>query len=225
MKNSSVLRRRRRRRDDSGKGGPAKRFLGKIKPGVEDHVRFLGAFLTRPTAVGALGPSSRWLAADMLRGCALEEADTVVELGPGTGVFTRAILSRIGTRTTFFAMELCPLFARGLTRRFPGLTVYNDSAEKLVDYLSRHGKTRVDYIFSGLPWASIPLEIQTRVLGAVLTALAPGGVFTTFGYLHARWMPNAVRFRNRLLQHFSSVETSRAVWRNFPPAFIYRCRR
>jgi phospholipid N-methyltransferase len=199
--------------------------IGKLKPGVEDHFRFLGAFLKRPSQVGALGPSSRYLAAAMVRGCALEAADTVVELGPGTGVFTRAILSRIGQRTTFFALELSPLMVRGLKQRFPQVTVYNDSAEELLRYLARHGKAQVDYIFCGLPWASIPLNVQSRILDAILASLAPGGLFITFGYLFAHWMPNAQHFRQRLKSHFRQVETSRAVWRNFPPAFVYRCRR
>jgi phospholipid N-methyltransferase len=92
-------------------------------------------------------------------------------------------------------------------------------------YLGRHGKKRADYIISGLPWASLPLKVQDNILREVLSSLAPGGLFITFGYLHARWMPNALRFRRKLEQHFTRVEPSGPIWGNFPPAFVYRCTR
>jgi phospholipid N-methyltransferase len=196
-----------------------------LKPGVAERVRFLRAFLRRPAAVGAIGPSSRTLANAMLAGCKLSTSETVVELGPGTGAFTGPILENIGRSTTFFALEIDPGLSRGLRKRFPGLTVYNDSAEKIDEYLARHGKTQANYIISGLPWASLPLKVQDNILRVVLASLAPGGLFVTFGYLHARWMPNAQRFRRRLEERFSRVTTSEPVWANFPPAFIYRCER
>jgi phosphatidylethanolamine/phosphatidyl-N-methylethanolamine N-methyltransferase len=222
MADSSVA--KRRPRGD----GPRRRrsrpsFFSKLKPRVEERMRFLGGFLRGPTSVGALGPSSSFLAEAMIRGFGLQASDTVVELGPGTGAFTGRILSKIGSKTTFFVLELDPIFAAGLRNQFPGLTVYNDSAERMVDYLARHGKKRADYIICGLPWASLPLEVQDRVLEAVLGSLAPGGIFTTFGYVHARWMPNALRFRQRLRNRFAHVETSPVVWKNIPPAFVYRC--
>jgi phospholipid N-methyltransferase len=216
--------RQRSRRNGVRKKSAAEILRG-IKPTVEDRVRFIGGFLRGPAKVGAIAPSSRALARAMVRGCGLNRVETVVELGPGTGAFTRAILEGIGERTTFFAVEVDPIFAQGLRKRFPGLVVYNDSAERLRDYLARNGKTKADCIISGLPWASLPLVVQDRIMESVLASLSPGGVFTTFGYVHARWMPNALRFRRRLLQHFPKVEVSKVVWGNFPPAFVYRCTR
>jgi len=198
-------------------------LLRDFRPTIKDRLMFLGAFLRRPVSVGALGPSSPHLAEAMLSWLVPEESQTVVELGPGTGAFTGLILRRIRENVTFFALELDPGFTRGLRSRFPSLTVYNDSAEKIPEYLSRHGKLKADYIVCGLPWASLPLGVQDRVLAAVLSSLSPGGHFVTFGYVHARWLPNAQRFRRRLEQNFNRVETSRVVWKNFPPAFIYRC--
>lgn len=211
--------------DSRRRGKSVQGFLKKIKPRVEERVRFLGGFLRGPTSVGALGPSSQALAEVMIEGFGLEGSDTVVELGPGTGAFTEKILKNIGKQTTFFALERDPIFAQGLSSRFPSATIYNDSAENMIAYLERHGKHRVDYVISGLPWASLPVSVQDNVLQAVLKTLSPSGIFTTFGYLHARWMPNALRFRKRLRKHFAQVHTSAVVWKNFPPAFVYRCRR
>jgi phospholipid N-methyltransferase len=161
----------------------------------------------------------------MLRRCALGQSSTVVEIGPGTGAFTGLILGRIGKQTTFFALELDAMFTRALCLRFPSLTVYNDSAERIGEYLRRHGKASADCVISGLPWASLPKAVQDRVFNSVLVALAPGGVFVTFGYVHARWFPKAQRFRRRLESSYRRVETSRVVWGNFPPAFVYHCTR
>jgi phosphatidylethanolamine/phosphatidyl-N-methylethanolamine N-methyltransferase len=222
MHNSSLLVKRsedsRRRRQRL-----LQNLLRHLKPGLQDRIRFLGAFLRRPACVGALAPSSQALARAMVRCCAPETSQTVVELGPGTGAFTGLILKQIGKNTKFFAVELDPVFARGLRARFPDLTVYNDTAERLDKYLVMNGEKKADLIVSGLPWASLPLTVQQRIFEAVLKSLVPGGVFATFGYVHARWFPNAQRFRRRLEQHFSRVDESPVVWRNFPPAFIYRC--
>lgn len=197
----------------------------RLRSGFSDRLRFLRAFLRRPATVGALAPSSPHLARAMVNGRGIEDCSTVVELGPGTGAFTKLILKKIGSKTTFFALELDPGLTRNLKRRFPGLVVYNESAEKIPEYLERHGRGKADYIVSGLPWASLPLDVQQRIFKAVLDSLEPGGVFVTFGYVHARWFPNAQRFRRRLEKSFSRVELSRVVWRNIPPAFIYRCTR
>jgi phospholipid N-methyltransferase len=80
-------------------------------------------------------------------------------------------------------------------------------------------------IVSGLPWASTPFALQKRILAAIVRSLAPTGRFTTFAYLPARWMPGAIRFRRQLEASFGHVELSPVVWRNLPPAFVYRCGR
>lgn len=188
-----------------------------------ESLRFLREFIRRPTRVGAIAPSSRWLARTMVESGDLRKADTVVELGPGTGSFTRAILDRIAPSATFFVMEVNAEFATSLRRRFPDLTVHNDSAERLPEYLPAHGKSAVDCILSGLPWASLPMPVQEGVMSAVVESLRPGGTFATFAYLHALYLPNARRFRKRLEDLFTRVELSPVVWLNVPPAFVYRC--
>lgn len=181
--------------------------------------------MRRPAEVGAIVPSSRWLAQAMLQGCDLKHADTVVELGPGTGAFTGLILRRLGRQTTFFAVELMAENVRALRRQFPGLTVYRGSAESLPVYLGRQGKAFADCIVSGLPWSNMLAPLQDQILEAILGSLSPHGVFTTFAYLHAAWLPTARHFRKRLEASFARVSVSPVVWRNVPPAFVYRCRR
>jgi phospholipid N-methyltransferase len=198
--------------------------LNKLDPNVAERLQFLGNFLRNPGSTGSFAPSSTWLARAMVRGCDLKNARTVIEFGPGTGAFTRLILRRIGEQTTFFAMELDGEQARRLQERFPELHVYNDSAAKIQEYLAHHGRKKADYIISGLPWGNMPAKVQKPILDAVLASLAPEGTFTTFAYIHACWLPTALHFRKRLKEHFAVVKTSRIIWKNTPPAFVYRCR-
>ena len=200
-------------------------FFRTLEVDVAEHLEFFQAFIREPASVGALSPSSRALALAMIEGFDLKHAGSIVELGAGTGAFTGLILDRMGKRANFFAMELDRIYARGLKRRFPELTVYNDSAERMLDYLALHENQKADYIVSGLPWANIPSETQERIMEAILASLAPQGVFTTFAYVHARWLPKARRFRRALEKRFDRVETSPVIWRNLPPAFVYRCKR
>jgi phosphatidylethanolamine/phosphatidyl-N-methylethanolamine N-methyltransferase len=214
-KRSRALHRRNRNQETS--------FFRALELDIVEHFEFFQAFIREPASVGALSPSSRALALAMIQGFDLRHADTIVELGAGTGAFTGPILERIGKNTTFLAMELDPIHARGLKRRFPGLAVYNDSAERMLEYLALHRKDTADYVVSGLPWANIPPASQHEIMDEILTSLGSGGVFTTFAYLHARWLPKARQFRRGLQQRFGRVETTPVIWRNLPPAFVYRC--
>lgn len=221
MNDSLAVRKRSRALRRANRTQPTS-FLRGLELDVVEHLEFFQAFIREPASVGALSPSSHALALAMIEGFDLKTANMIVELGPGTGAFTAPILEQIGRNTTFFVMELDRIHARGLNRRFPGLTVYNDSAERMPEYLALHGR-KADYIVSGLPWANIPPDAQDRIMEAIMASLADGGVFTTFAYLHARWLPKARQFRRALEQRFARVETSPVIWRNLPPAFVYRC--
>jgi phosphatidylethanolamine/phosphatidyl-N-methylethanolamine N-methyltransferase len=186
--------------------------------------QFFMSFLRRPTAVGSLVPSSAALARAMVQGCDFSRCETVVELGPGTGAFTRLILNRIEPGTFFMALELDGGNVRVLRRRWPNAVVHQDSAEALPRYLRDHHRPKADLIVSGLPWANMLPDLQDRILHNVLDSLSNTGMFTTFAYAHALWMPTSVRFRRRLRRHFTHVEITRTVWSNLPPACVFRCR-
>ena len=206
------------------------RRAGKVENPVDgraarraERLRFFGAFLRGPLKVGSFWPSSPQLAEKIVDGCDLPSRQTVVELGPGTGAFTSLILERVRVRSGFFAIEIDPIHVRDLRRRFPRLQVYDDSAERLPEYLARQGRPKADCIISGLAWGNMRSATQNRIFDAVLDSLAPGGLFTTFAYVHAQWLPTSLRFRKQLFRHFSKVEITPTVWRNLPPAYVYRC--
>ena len=190
---------------------------------VREHGRMLRTFVKQPFRTGTLVPSSRALAELMLEDMELATADAVVELGAGTGVFTRLIAERVKPEALVLAFEIDAALARELAPRLPRVLVVNDSAEHMGEHLRAHGHEAADAVLSGLPWANFPLELQQRLLGAVVAGLRPGGRFATFAYVPAAKLPAGRRFRALLEASFSHVETTRTVLRNFPPAFVYRC--
>jgi phospholipid N-methyltransferase len=172
-------------------------------------------FLRHPMLTGAIAPSSPRLAETMTAGLGLERAARVAELGPGTGVFTEAVLALLRPEARLTAYEINPRFAASLRERFPHVDVVSGSAEHLaVDH--------VDVVVSGLPWTAMTADRQHRILDAVTAALAPNGRFTTFAYAHTAWTPPARRFAASLRSRFAVVERTSVVWGNLPPAFVYR---
>lgn len=192
---------------------------------MEDkRVSFLKEVVNNPQAVGAIAPSSEELAAAMADSIDWSRVKTAVEYGPGTGSITAALLERAGDRE-FFAIELSESYTEGLSERFPDLSVYNDSVENLPQILEERGLTEVDAVISSLPWVLFGEELQDRLLDRTVDALTQEGQFSTFVYLHGVMAPSAKRFREKLEARFQSVERSDIVWRNVPPAFVYRCER
>lgn len=192
---------------------------------VRERVHFLGAFVRNPLKIGSVAPSSRWLAARMVHDLGLRDARTVVELGPGTGAITGAILDELEAHSLFLAVEYNPAFAMRLARDFPRARVVNDTAERLPELLVEHGREAADCILSSLPFAAFPERLQRRLLDAVARSLQPGGRFVTYAYIPAAWLTGGRRLRHQLASHFERVVTTPIVWRNVPPAFVYRCER
>ena len=182
-------------------------------------------FLSNPGKVGAFCASSRALAVEMTRHIGMENAGTVVELGPGTGAITCEIIPRLAENSKFIAVELDEEMAENIRARFPRASVSCGCASNLSEILNENGCTHTDIIISGLPWAIFPEKLQEEILGAVFEALPPGGKFATFAYIQGVMLPAGIRFRRRLENLFSKVESSHIIWRNLPPAFVYRCQK
>lgn len=188
-------------------------------------LNFAREFILSPRSTGAIAPSSQGLAQTITQIAGVQYADTVVEFGSGTGVFTEQIRKAISPNTLFFAMEINPVFVAKTRERCPGVTVYQDRACKTRQYLEENNRSTCDCIISGLPWTLFSDEEQDRILDVTASVLRPGGRFVTFSYLGVGLKRNGRRFRSVLPQHFKSVETSRMVWRNLPPAYVYVCSR
>jgi len=188
-------------------------------PGLRDHIHLLGRFLRHPRTVGAVAPSSAALARQMVAALDLREA-RVVELGPGTGSFTRAIIAKLGPAARFLAVDVDPTFIAAIRKRWPQVDCVCGSAEQLPAIVDERGLNQVDHILSGLPFASLPASITRRILDGIERTLRPGGTFTTFQYVNAYGMAAAVAFRRDLSRRLGGEPTRRLVLRNIPPAWV-----
>jgi len=184
---------------------------------------FLKNFASHPTQVGAIAPSGESLVRIMTDWIDWQEARSVVEYGPGTGVFTERILQKIHPESSFFAIEMSDELAQVTRTRCPQATVYQDSAANVKSLCEQHGVEQVDAILCGLPWAAFSESLQTEIMDAMMSVLRPGGQFATFAYWQGVALPAGRRFSKRLRETFSSVRRSPTAWINLPPAFVYRC--
>ena len=187
------------------------------------HLKFFQEFIKNRKTIGAVAPSSSALARRIVDDTIRSSDSVVVEYGPGTGSFTRQILQRINGGVTFFAIENNVQMAELFQRKFPAVTLYQDTVENIRKILKKHDVTHVDCIISGLPWASFDSNLQDRLLAPTLDALRSGGIFATFTYFQSPLLPAGRRFKTKLHSHFSRVTTSPIVWNNLPPAFVYHC--
>ena len=190
---------------------------------MKEHAAFFKNFLRSPFHVGAITPSSSALVHTMLDWFDWTNARAVVEFGPGSGVFTQGIINGLQPEAKFFAIERSAEMVKATRRRCPGVTVYEDTVTNVADLCRRESISQVNAVISGLPWASFTKQLQTEIMDAMFSVLVPGGQFATFAYLQGMMLPNARHFAESLEQRFAEVERSPIVWRNLPPAFVYRC--
>ena len=183
----------------------------------------LKQFLRHPIQVGAIAPSSPALCRELVCWLEAEKSNAIAELGPGTGVVTREILQHKAPDCRFFAVELDKDICEELRSELPELDLYNADASFLADICRQSNIAELDAVVSGLPWAAFPAELQHAILSAITKSLKKGGKFSTFAYLQGMVLPAGWRFRHLLEKYFSQVEISEVVWKNLPPAVVYRC--
>ena len=135
--------------------------------GVRDSVLIFRRFLKNPRTIGAVTPSGRVLAQAMVANLPERTPARVVELGPGTGAFTGAIVDRVGTAGRFLAVDIEPEFVREIHQRFPRVGCVQASAEQLESLVKARNIAPVDHILSGLPFASLPQEMTARILDGI----------------------------------------------------------
>jgi phosphatidylethanolamine/phosphatidyl-N-methylethanolamine N-methyltransferase len=207
-------------------------YLGRLKRDFHrkmDLTTFAIEAVADFRTVGAVAPSSRYLTQAMLGPFSLQTARVVVEVGPGPGAMTQALLDLMPFDATLLAFEINSRFSRYLKSRIsdPRLIVINASAETLQKELHDRGYESVDAVVSSLALGLMPDWMRRTFLGALSSILGEAGVFTQYQYVHRLQMKNGqvrkFHLANLLQAYFSSVQ-QRIIWRNLPPAFVYTCR-
>lgn len=182
----------------------------------DDDVKFLRTWIEKPLATGAVMPSGRVLARTMARYVDPDATGPVIELGPGTGPVTEALVKRGVDPARLILVEFNPEFCRMLRTRYPAATVVQGDAYRLRRLLETIVRDPAAAVVSGLPLVTKPLRTRLRLIADAMTLLAPAAPFVQFTYAMVPPIP----------KDYSGLraEASELIWMNFPPArvWIYR---
>ena len=175
---------------------------------------FVSELVKGPRQVGAVLPSSQKLAAAMAKWLPAGINDHVIELGPGTGVVTEALMARGLPPEKLLAIEMSAKMADHLRGRFPRAKIVTGDAfrlEELVrEHLGPHG--RVAMVFSSLPLMNFEPAAADSLARQIKGLLAPRGKLVQYSYHVANKHPKAA-------EHFEFVATD-LIWLNVPPARV-----
>jgi phospholipid N-methyltransferase len=188
--------------------------LEQLRPQPDNRLAFLGGFLRKPREVGSIIPSSRFLERRIVRTAGIEDAKVVVELGPGTGGTTRALLRVMRPDATLVAIEINPRFAALLGRwDDPRLIVHAGDAGDIRNALDAHDLPDADAVLSGIPFSTMSRDVGMQILHSVYGALRPGGAFVAY----------QLRDRVEILgrEVFGPAQVQKEL-RNLPPMRVYR---
>lgn len=187
-------------------------------------MNFLKQTLANPKRTGAVAPSSKQLADLIVKSAEFSAGDTIVELGPGTGAFTKNILGSMPDDSDYFGIEINKKFSEYLQESYPNAVIHHGPARDIQQVLKAAGHDSCDCIISGLPWAAFRPGRQTSLLKLLHETLSEDGRFLTFAYTPFHHLPRGKTFRSALESRFSKV-TKTSVVPNLPPAFVYVCRK
>jgi len=191
--------------------------LDRFKLQPDERLKFLQGFFKRPQQVGSVIPSSRFLERRVIERAGVARARMAVELGPGTGGTTRAILRALPQDGKLLCVELNPDFVRVLERN-PDirLVVQEGGAQDLAEILAAHDLPAPDVVISGIPFSTMSNELGRSIVETVRTVLAPGGCFVAY----------QVRGRvGEIGREVFGPARGRLELRNLPPMRVYRWRK
>jgi phosphatidylethanolamine/phosphatidyl-N-methylethanolamine N-methyltransferase len=156
----------------------------RIDPESDHPIAFLRGFLERPKEVGSIIPSSRWMERRITRTAEIATSKIIIELGPGTGGTTKALLHAMPPDAKLLAIEINPGFCELLTNTIndPRLIVYHGSATDIPEALAKHELDAPDVVLSGIPFSTMPKEIGLSILRASKASLAPNGRFVAYQF-------------------------------------------
>ena len=194
-----------------------KRF--EIKRGIrlDDEVRFIRSWIERPLSTGAVTPSGKILARAMARYVDPGSTGPIVELGPGTGPVTEALVETGVDPSRLVLVESNAAFCRILRARYPEATLVQGDAYSMRRLLDALLLQPAAAVVSGLPLITKPITMRLRLIRDAFDLMVPGAPFVQFTYSVAAPLPK--RFGG------FSVEASERIWMNIPPARVWVYRR
>ncbi len=185
---------------------------------MHENIQFFQAFLKNPLKVGAIAPSSPDLARWMLDGIEPNEDSIILELGVGTGAFTKLIRDEVPNERSYLGIELDKNLVKCLRTKFPNMRFMRGNACKAFALHKRSKFGKVDFILSGLPFVSMPNEVNARIFAQIEKFMDQGCMFRTFQYAHGYYMPSAIKLREFMRDRYGVSRKSPLIMKNVPPA-------
>ena len=185
---------------------------------MKDALLLLSNFIKKPKEVGAIAPSSKFLTKEIISNIDFKASKNIVELGPGLGTFTKAILEKSSPKTRLFCFEINNKFCDYLGKNIidERLIIMNEGAEKIKKNIKKFKIEKVDYVISGLPFMNFSNSKKRKILQEIRNLLNDEGKFVLFQYTNG--------LSSLLESYFSNVDR-KFVPLNVPPAFVYACTR
>jgi phosphatidylethanolamine/phosphatidyl-N-methylethanolamine N-methyltransferase len=193
------------------------RIKSRIAGKFDDEIRFLKNMIATPKTVGAIMPTSARMANRMASIIETGSGLPVLELGPGTGVITKAILDRGVAPENLVSVEYSGEFVRHLRGKFPGVNFVNGDAFSLAETLNDYRGQKFDCVISGLPLLNFPMHMRVKLIEDLLKLVPVGRPVVQFSY--GPVSPVVARPDSYVIKHFDFIV------RNIPPAQIWHYRK
>jgi phosphatidylethanolamine/phosphatidyl-N-methylethanolamine N-methyltransferase len=183
---------------------------------LDDEMQFIRSWIEKPLSTGAVMPSSKALARTMARHVDPHASGPVIELGPGTGPVTEALVKQGVDPARLILVEFNSDFCRLLRARYPAATVVQGDAYRLRRLLATYVTEPVAAVVSSLPLMTKPLRTRLRLISDVMALLTPNAPFVQFTYAMVPPIPKALSG--------ITAQASELIWLNLPPArvWVYR---
>ena len=200
---------------------PGRAKKGSLEERLGDEARFFKAWMENPKITGAVSPSGRFLARMMARYVDPQSTGPIIELGPGTGPVTAALLQRGVAPERLVLVEFDTHFCKLLARRFPHCRIVQGDAYHLSETLAGLLEEPAAAVVSSLPLLTRPDADRVDLLNDAFSLMGPEGRFIQFTYGMVSPIPR--RTKQGVSNGFNA-EPSPPVWLNLPPArvWVYR---
>jgi phosphatidylethanolamine/phosphatidyl-N-methylethanolamine N-methyltransferase len=193
------------------------RIKSRIAEKFDDEIRFIKGMMSTPKTVGAIMPTSARMANRMASIIDTGSGLPVLELGPGTGVITRAILDKGVKPENLVSVEYSSEFVRHLRGKYPGVNFINGDAFSLAETLENYRGQKFDCVISGIPLLNFPMHQRVKLVEDLLKLIPVGRPIVQFSY--GPVSPVVARPDSYTIKHFDFIV------RNIPPAQIWHYRK
>ena len=185
-----------------------------------DEARFIRSWLENPKIAGAIAPSGRFLARALAQCVNPVAPGPIIELGPGTGPVTQALLARGVPRSKLVLVEYEKSFCTLLRRKFPGVKIVQGDAYHLADTLKGVLDEKPSAVVSSLPLLTAPEHSRLVLMRQAFELMGDSGRFVQFTYGVKSPVPTHIGDNLHM-----RIQALAPIWLNIPPARIYIYRR